>query len=67
MRKRGADIVMCLIPIDKFLMLKICIYNFQGHKMRKTPERFKALSGVHKYSALVQLHEKAITHRGASI
>jgi hypothetical protein len=51
MRKRGADIVMCLIPIDKFLMLKICIYNFQGLKMRKTPGRFKALSGVHKYSA----------------
>jgi hypothetical protein len=45
-------------------MLKICIYNFQEHKMRKTPERFKALSGVYEYVSLVQLHEKALALHG---
>jgi len=32
--------------------------------MRKTPERFKALSGVYKYVSLVQLHEKALALHG---
>jgi len=32
--------------------------------MRKTPERFKALSGVSEDIYLVQLHEKAITLHG---
>lgn len=32
--------------------------------MRKTPERFKALSGVYEYVSLVQLHEKALALHG---